>query len=93
LFTRTRTPPLAASAYFDSVFTSGLASNLLRMRRNSMKLSAVMVHITEANMIITFVSIGAGSCPDFQLYQGTGAVGSAGAAAGAGIVTGAKAQC
>jgi hypothetical protein len=45
-------------AYFNSTFTSGFASSFFRIRLNSMKHSAVIVHSTEANMIITFVSIG-----------------------------------
>jgi hypothetical protein len=51
------------SFYFDSGLTSGFASSFLRMRRSSMKLNAVIVHNTDKNMIITLVSIGAGSFP------------------------------
>ncbi len=52
-----------AFPYFASGLTSGFASNFLRMRRSSIKFSAVIVHNTDANMIMTPVSIGAGSFP------------------------------
>jgi hypothetical protein len=42
------------------------------MRRSSMKFSAVIVHNTDANMIITLVSIGVGSCPDHHCIKDLG---------------------
>ena len=52
-----------ASPYFDSAFDSGFDSSFLRMRRSSIKLNAVIVHNTDANMIITLASIEVGSFP------------------------------
>jgi hypothetical protein len=46
-----------------------LDSSFLRIRRSSIKLSALIVQITDANIIITIVSIGAGSSRS-PLYQG-----------------------
>src|SRR5580704_1488360 len=62
----TRMPDLVAESRSGSEFPyldSGFDSSFLRMRRSSIKLSAVIVHNTDANMIITLVSIGVGSSP------------------------------
>ena len=49
-----------------------LDSSFLRMRRSSMKLSAVIAHSTDPNEIITIVSIGRGLLPRSPLLHRTG---------------------
>jgi hypothetical protein len=49
--------------HLGSGLDSGFASSFLRIRRSSIKFSALTVHSTDANMIITLVSIEGGSSP------------------------------
>jgi hypothetical protein len=55
---------VAGPSFFRvELYARYLASSFFRIRRSSIKHSAVVVQITQPIMMITFMSIRAGSCP------------------------------
>jgi len=68
---RTDAPERHVSFFRIGLHACYFASSFFRMRRSSMKQSPEVVQRTQPIMIITFMSIGAGSCPAgaLQLLQ------------------------